>query len=440
MKTKTYFAIVGLIILSCLRASGWGGPHAAITKAGLETLPTKQKTLLGDELPRLVSTYCIIPDIIHKDKSLAPFAIIYSSPGVVCPANLHLPAQQPENFKILRYFMGKAVAALRNGDISQAAKFTGTLCHAIEDWSCPAHVAAGDNMFTLFQQFMPPPDSMKNKLLHGPIEANKLNVVIADHKPQLLGTTVDEAAFRLLHRVNEGTVLAREQIIPIIQGIYAGDTNTVIAAQMKSALLGARLVADAVYTIIALGSKTGEAGNQALLATVDISAFYPLEAIDLFFAQAKFLSSPYWGHPHHGFVLAGGTNAIPLKLRVDDNGTVTAKEFASGISTGSGANSSLTFLVPTNVYTRFIVLAGLHPELGAKGGAEFSVTGNGKLLANACVAADQPAHRFDCDLAGVTNLQLLVTATKGSDAKSNYAIWAEPKLIKSAPSPYERRP
>ena len=233
-------------------------------------------------------------------------------------------------------------------------------------------------MFTLFQQFLPPPDSMKNKLLHGPIEANKLTVIIPDHTPQLLGTTVDEAAFRLLHRVNEGTVLARAQIIPIIQGIYAGDTNAVIAAQMKSAIAGARLVADAVHTIITLGTQKGEAGNQALLAAVDISPFYPLEAIDLFFAQAKFLSSPYWGHAHHGYVLAGGTNAMPLKLRVDENGTVTAKEFSSGISTGSGANSSLTYLVPTNVFKRFTVLAGLHPELGAKGGAEFSVIGNAK--------------------------------------------------------------
>lgn len=430
MKAHPYFVSVGLIVLGYLHVSGWGGPHAAITKAGLEMLPTEQKAILGDEYVRLVSTYCIIPDIIHKDKTLAPFATMYSSPGVVCPANLHLPAQQPENLAILRYFMGKAVAALRDGDISQAAKFTGTLCHAIEDWSCPAHAAPGDNMFTLFQQFLPPPDSMKNKLLHGPIEANKLNVVIANYKPQLLGTTVDEAAFTLLHRVNEGTVLARAQIIPIIQGIYAGDTNAVIAAQMKSATAGARLVADAVHTIIALGTQKEGTGNQALLATVDISPFFPLEAIDLFFAQAKFLTSPYWGHAHHGFVLAGGTNAVPLKLRVDENGVVMAKEFSSGISTGSGAHSSLTYLMPANVFKRFTVFAGLHPELGAKGGAEFSVIGNGKLLEKACVTGDQPAHPFACDLVSVTNLQLLVTATKGSDAKSNYAIWAEPRLVK----------
>jgi hypothetical protein len=41
----------------------------------------------------------------------------------------------------------------------------------------------------------------------------------------------------------------------------------------------------------------------------------------------------------------------------------------------------------------------------------------------------QPAHRFDCDLAGVTNLQLVATA-KGGNPKANYAIWAEPRLVK----------
>lgn len=430
MKIQPYLVTIGLTVLGCLHVSGWGEPHAAITKAGLETLPAEQKTLLGDELARLVSTYCIIPDIVHKDKSFAPFATMYSSPGVVRPANLHLPAQQPENFEILRYFMGKSVTSLRDGNISQAAKFTGTLCHAIEDWSCPAHAVPSDNMFTLFQQFLPPPDSMKNKLLHGPIEANKLTVVIPDHKPQLLGTTVDEAAFRLLHRVNDGTVLARAQIIPIIQGIYAGDTNAVKEAQMKSAIAGAKLVADAVYTIIALGTQKAVTDNQELLTAVDISPFYPLEAVDLFFAQAKFLSSPYWGHAHHGYVLAGGTNAIPLKLCIDENGSVREMEPISGVSTGTVANSSLTYLVPENVFKRFTVLAGLHPSLGAKGGVELCVLGNGKPLAKACVTGGQPAYQFACDLSGVTNLQLRATATPGSDPKSNYVIWAGPQLIK----------
>jgi len=62
------------------------------------------------------------------------------------------------------------------------------------------------------------------------------------------------------------------------------------------------------------------------------------------------------------------------------------------------------------------------------GGMRFTVFGNDKKLASVALTGDQPAHRFDCDLAGVTNLQLVATA-HGGDPKGNYAIWAEPRLI-----------
>lgn len=45
---------------------------------------------------------------------------------------------------------------------------------------------------------------------------------------------------------------------------------------------------------------------------------------------------------------------------------------------------------------------------------------------------DEPAHLFDCDLSGVTQLQLVATS-RGLNAKSNYAIWAEPTLVKKQP-------
>ena len=49
----------------------------------------------------------------------------------------------------------------------------GTICHMLEDYGSPAHTVPGDNMFTLLQQFLPPPDRMKGKLLHGPIEERR---------------------------------------------------------------------------------------------------------------------------------------------------------------------------------------------------------------------------------------------------------------------------
>jgi hypothetical protein len=60
---------------------------------------------------------------------------------------------------------------------------------------------------------------------------------------------------------------------------------------------------------------------------------------------------------------------------------------------------------------------------------EFTVLGDGKPLATAIVNGTDPAHPFDCDIQGITQLQLATTA-RGLNAKSNYAVWAEPMLRK----------
>jgi hypothetical protein len=423
--------LVSMALACCapLLAGAWGEPHKAITQAALAALTDAERAQLGAELGPLGTQYCLIPDRVYEGKEVAKYAMMDSHPGVTYLVNLHLPAQQPENYEILRFFMGKAVAAFQAGNLGDAARYAGTVSHALEDWSCPAHVVPGDNMFTLFQQFLPPPDAMRNKLLHSPVEAGKFAVSIGDFKPTLLGATVDEAAFNLLQRLNAATILARAQTIPIIQALYAGDSNAVTTAQLKAATKGATVVADALHTILCLGSQKLDAGALAQFYAVDLSQCWPLEATNLFFSQQTFFSKPYWGHAQMGGVLEGGSNAVPIKLRFAENGGVSVKEFAHGI--GTGTRSSLTYFVPAGVYRRFTVLAGLHPELGAKGGVEFAIFGNDKKLASVALTGDQPAHRFDCDLAGVTNLQLVATA-KGGDPKANYAIWAEPRLIKKS--------
>ena len=90
---------------------------------------------------------------------------------------------------------------------------------------------------------------------------------------------------------------------------------------------------------------------------------------------------------------------------------------------------SLSFLLPKDVYARFTVMAGLHPELGAKGRVEFMVSGDGKPLMTVVLNGTDAAKLLECDVTGVTELQLTLTS-RGVDAKSNYAIWAEPTLVK----------
>jgi hypothetical protein len=406
------------------------GPHQAITKAAITVLPAWQQDALGDEREKLSHDYCLIPDRVGIDKENAKFAAMDSRPGEVYLLNLHLPAQQPENLETLRYFMDKAVAALKAGKTKDAARFMGTICHMLEDYGSPAHTVPGDNMFTLLQQFLPPPDRMKGKLLHGPIESGDLAVVITSYRPRLLGTSVDEAAWRLLHRAHEAIINARSTTIPIIQALYADDAKAVLSGQMKAATLDAQVVADAFYTILCLGAEKFDAAGRESLRSVGIGSFFPLEAVNLYFPQSEFSGSPNWGYTHSAVVLEGGTKEVPLKLRIEKDGALVEKEFTDGLS--PSMNKSVTYLLPAGVYERFTVLAGLHPELGAQGRVAFTIKGDGKQLATVTLSGDEPAHHFNCDLAGVTRLQLVVTS-RGPHAKSNYAIWAELMLVKKQP-------
>jgi hypothetical protein len=415
------------------KSLAWSEPHHAITKAALAVLPAWEQEILGAESAPLADYYCTIPDLVQStallhDKGDAKFAMMESEPGKVYLLKLHLPAaEQPENLETLRYFIGHAVAALQAGKVGDAARYMGTICHLLEDFGSPAHTIPGDNMFTLLQQFLPPSEAMQGKLLHGPIESGTWAVVLDRYHPALLGTTVEEASWRLLHRVHEEILNARSTTFPIIQALYADDAKAVVAAQLKAATMDAQVLADALHTILCLGAEKFAAGEAESLRTVGIARHFPLEAVNLYYPQSHFFSSPYWGHAHSGVVLEGGTKPVPIRLRVPEGNDVVEKEIADGISTGSGR--PLTYLLPKDVYQRITVLAGLQSGLGEKGSVEFTLLGDGQPLATATVSGSDPAHTFDCDLTGVSQLQLAVTG-HGPDPKSNYAVWAEPVLSK----------
>ncbi|WP_395743657.1 NPCBM/NEW2 domain-containing protein [Prosthecobacter sp.] len=404
-------------------AFGWGQPHHAITRGALEVLPAWQKEALGGELKQLGDSYCMIPDNVFTDKENAKYAKMESVPNEVYLKILHVPTQQAEYHEVMRYFMEKAVAAWREGRQGDAARYMGTMCHQIEDYGSPAHVVPGDNMFTLMQQLLPPSEAMKDQLMHGPIENGDFTVSIEGYKPALLGTTVNEAAWRLMHRVHEEIINSRSTTVPIMQALYREDKEGVVKHQLRAAEMDAKVVADAMYTVMCLGTGKVEQGEAQSCKEVQIGEFFPVEAASLYYPQSEFFSAPNWGHARSGVILAGGNKAMPLELCVGSGN----QEFKNGISAGMG--KALTFLLPKDVYARFRVLAGLHPELGAKGRVEFTVSGDGKVLASVTLNGTDNAQMLECDVSSVTELRLGLTS-RGVDAKSNYAIWAEPTLVK----------
>ncbi len=426
--TKSLVSTTITFVFSCIivtSAFGWGGPHAVITRAACKVLPEWQKEIWGTELKSLGDSYCLIPDQVYKGKEIAQYAMIDSKPGVIYLVSLHLPPETAEGYELLRFFMDKAVGSLKDNRVGDAARYTGTISHMLEDWGCPAHSAPDDNMFTLFKQFLPPPEKWEDSLLHSPIENGKFDVDLKDYKPRLLGTSVEEAAYIILHASHKDTVFARSQIVPIMQGLYNNDDDAVNHAQQKAALRNARMVADACYTLVCIAKGKVSPDEASAFQKLDISRFYPKEAPDFYFPQSSFFGKPYWGYSTTGKILKNGTEAMPLKLQLQKDKNTDIK---CGI--GTGTRSTLTYLIPTDVYKTFQVTAGLHPEFGANGSVIFEVKGDNRTLKKTePLSGKDIAQLIEVPLAGVTNLQLI--ATSGSkDSSGNYAIWGEPALVK----------
>lgn len=415
-------------LLSCPSAAfAWGAGHRYITEGALATLPAWEKDLLGKEFALLGREHCTIPDRVFAGNEVAKYAMMDAKPKQVYLVQLHLPPAPPEAYDTLRYFMAKAVQQFKAGRVDEGARYLGTLAHALEDWGCPAHSVPGDNMFTLMKQFVPPADEFRFVPLHGPMEYAQFTVDLGDYQPKLLGTSVNEAAFNLLQEVQQSTIRARAQVIPIMQAIYAGDEDASAAAQQKAGLIDATVVADAVHTVLSLARQQFKQEAVDQLRQVDLTVRIPLEAPNLAIPQSAFFSKPYWGHASRSVALREGKIPVPIRLNTSDN-VLGDEPIEDAIAVGTTA--VLTYLVPPGVYDRFEVWAGLHAELGVAGDVTFQIRdADGKALATEQVRGDQPAHHFVVPLADQTTIQLVTTAAS-SDSTSNYAVWAQPRLLK----------
>lgn len=419
--------LLGALLASASTACAWGPGHKYITEGALASLPAWEKELLGKEFDLLGREHCVIPDVVHVNQEVRKYAMMDSRPKEFYLVELHLPPAPPEAYELLRYFMGKAVERFKAGRVDEGARFLGTLAHALEDWGCPAHSVPGDNMFTLMKQFLPPTEEYRFAPMHGPIESGKFSVDLGDYRPKLLGTSLDEAAFNLLQNVEQSTIHARAQVIPIMQALYAGDEVAAAAAQQKAGQLDAAVVADALHTVLSLAREQFDPEAVAALREVDLSTRVPLEAPNLAMPQSAFFSKPYWGHATRSVSLRDGKIAVPIRLKTPGN-ALGDKPIEEAIAVGTTA--TLTYLLPQGVYDRLDVWAGLHAELGTAGNVIFQIRGaDGKALATAQVRGDQPACRLTVSLAGQSRIQL-VTTSGSRDSTSNYAVWGQPRLLK----------
>ena len=399
---------------------GWGTPHGAISRAAWDALPVAYQAQWGKEADAFARVYCIYPDSVYTSTDAVHYCQLPWRKTDRYVTTLHLPGDPQENYAIVRHLVGRITAAWRNGQLSEAASYSGVLAHAIEDWSCPAHVTVEDNMFTLFQQYLPPPETEAGKLLHSPLEGAAFTVDITRYQPVQLGTSDDAIAFTLLWHIQHGTVFARQQLVPMIEAWYRADVERVADMQRKAAEYGARLVADMLFSTQRLGCEKIEREQDS---GVVMTSLFPLEAPQLYFPQRAFFSKPYWGYPLINGHMKSGEGKVALALQHEGRRVVV-----EGI--GVGTASQLSYFLPCDLYQRFQAMVGLHADLGAEGAVTFSVFGNAALLKQVDVSGCSNAVMIDVPLRGVTNVQLRVRAQGKHPGTGNYAVWGNPRLLR----------
>ena len=279
------------------------------------------------------------------------------------------------------------------------------------------------------------PDEYKDRPLHGLIESGVLKIDLAGYRPQLLGTAPEEAVMHLTERLHAGIRNARAQVIPILQGVFRNAPAEVDAARRRAATMDAQVAADALHSIIAIARARFEPEEKARLDAVDVAALTPLEVVSSsYFPQFSYFSNPYFGFPVRNGSLEEGEKRRPLALKVVENGATQVRQFERGLGTGTGHR--VTYSIPLKLYERFECLVGLHATLGGTGSMAFRVLADGvAVFDSGLITGDSPAQKVSIPVWRVREIAIETQGRASAAPAKNYAVIAEPRLIKAQAPP-----
>ncbi len=99
------------------------------------------------------------------------------------------------------------------------------------------------------------PEKLEPFALHRAVEEPTFLIPKLDYQPQLLGSTIDEAATALFVRFKEMRMWARATCVPILRAIYADNRAEADKGRAQAALLSVKLIADLIPTICTLAQN-----------------------------------------------------------------------------------------------------------------------------------------------------------------------------------------
>jgi hypothetical protein len=368
-----------------------GNEHTWITEAAVELLPEWQKEIIAPEKENLCKEYCKYPDKYygvsngehekakpyHFETDGIQFHYIPDTPivekyryWIVDNGKLKLP-DQPENLNWkhakngFEYYLKKSINSLKGNKLKDALSFAGCLIHMLEDSTFSLHSLEGPygtDLFVLDRLFDcgDDPSRLPNNLMASETPRDALNA--PNHKPELLGNSIDEAVFILYSRYVNATLSGRKLTFKIIQKKFEGIESPDLYNEMfRNSVI---LTADVLYTIFCLASERREKLPYLYLSDIE-----PVERP--------------WGLGFYRFITLLKNKALnphgqitPLKLIIDG----APKEYQKGISFGSHAEFSFVYEIPAGIYKSLDLDLGLQAEFVNDGEIRIQILNNGNSV------------------------------------------------------------
>ncbi len=420
MRSRVAGLLAMVVLLAApLEVHGWGRGHRLIRLWAVRRIPQWQQTLIGSEpLARLCSDYTSLQDR-HAGGNAPELDAYCVVPGVRLSLHDVNPAMASAAGTL--WYLDRITDSIRAGDMDEAMKFLGVLCHWNEDPGCPSAHSSPVSEVEL-RRLLPPPKERENlNYLFGAggiMDAGTYEIAEVAYQPRLLGTTREEAALRICQHQRLLQRNAAAHIIPIVQSVMYGDGAEAERHRAEAALVNARHTADVIYTVICLAANRLEDGDRHEHTQL-LSEWLPE-------FTGGMIPHPYYVNPFmKDQAMDAGRRLHPLAFA--GKGDV---QIRGGY--GMGTPFSLNYvLAPGSVYDRFSCEVGLHPTAGNEAGVVFVVFANDQeLVRTQAMTPASGAVRIDVQLPQdeVLRLSLRTEAVEGSAAVQNLTVWGNPLL------------
>jgi len=445
-----------------MRFPGWAG-HALLGRIAYETLPRWEKDLIKPDMSAEGLGKPYIPDIVKTigDKTgymCAMLDLIYNEecrPYATLPDGRWIPHTPPDaewqssvgsrnprspvaSTAIVELLMTRMVRAIRADNWEDAIRHGGALAHHLQEPFTPGH--AVDN--AIFQELFPDPDSSRHVRLHHIFD--NASGHFEPRPPDLMGTTIAEAAFRLVVEIDWGIREGKKLIRPVIDSFYEGQPNSrraeLLAGQSQWA---SYVTACAWHTAICIGLDRFDPGETERLETLPLTQMLPY----------------FWHACEYAEIvpncLVEEKRKIPIHVWSRTPGGKRTDELVED-GFGMGGHMGAKFYVNGDVYRRFQCRVGL-PSRQTEGQTEHTACSffveidsdvntvysedieyNARTLDSFALIPGEPVRDVDVDITGARSLILRAQSTSYIDAETGQVRFSVPHVAVCEPVLYKR--